>query len=248
MMWLMRLTVQVTADPPGFPVPLHWLTVRGIAVLTWDLGSTVQRALPPPPLAEPLHWVTQAPVAVAVAGNGVQSDPSGLPLPELTHWLTVALLSGGGTAPFCLMLFVTSTLQSIVCAASLSESLHCRTEVTRPAEWVVKVPFGVAHGASVQSRVTVVVELVAWSLIVLTTVTVHLSAVVAPSAPGPWLLHWSTTKLDARVAVGMANPTIENAPVRMSRAITTLCRVCRNGELWVRVVVRVVRVLMRPTL
>jgi len=61
-MLVMMLVRQVTEDPPGFPEPLHWLTVIGIAALTREPALTAQRAVPPPPLAEPLHWVTVAPV------------------------------------------------------------------------------------------------------------------------------------------------------------------------------------------
>jgi len=119
------------------------------------------------------------------------------------------------------MLLVTSTLQLILCAASLSESLHCRTLVTSPVDVVVNVPFGVEQGPSLQARVTVVVELVFVPLMVLTTVTVQAIAVVAPSAAGPWPLHWSTPMDEATAAVGQASPIIENVPVRTSRAITT---------------------------
>jgi hypothetical protein len=64
-------------------------------------------------------------------------------------------------------------------------------------ESVMNVPFAVEHGPSVHSRVTVVLEYVLEPLIVLTTLTVHLSAVVAPPTPGPWLLHWSTVMVEA---------------------------------------------------
>ena len=67
----MTLALHRSTDPPGFPVPLHCLTVIGIARLTRDCGSTVQRTVPPPPLPEPLHWVSVVPVAV----EGVQ-DPA----------------------------------------------------------------------------------------------------------------------------------------------------------------------------
>ncbi len=54
-----------TMLPPGFPVPLHWLTLIGMAGLIRDAVATRQSAVAPPPLAEPLHWVTVAPVVVA---------------------------------------------------------------------------------------------------------------------------------------------------------------------------------------
>jgi hypothetical protein len=112
------------------------------------------------------------------------------------------------------------TLQMIGCAASLSELLHCRTAVTRLVELVVDVPFGAEQGPSVHSRVTVVVELVAVPLIVLTTVTVHVKAVVAPAAPGPWLLHCSTDTLPAWATLGAASPANQNALVANIRAST----------------------------
>ena len=52
---VMRVVRHVTTDPPGFPVPLHWLTVIGIAGLTVEAVPTAQAIVPPPPLAEPLH-------------------------------------------------------------------------------------------------------------------------------------------------------------------------------------------------
>lgn len=149
---VVTLVLQVIADPPGFPVPLHWLTVTGIARLTRDEVSTVQCTMPPPPLAEPLHWVTIAP---ALAWKGWQPA---LPPPEPTHWLTVAPVRGLASGVPSLMVFVMVTAQSIVCAASLSELLHCRTVVTRLADSVLNVPFGVEQGPRVHSRVTVVVE------------------------------------------------------------------------------------------
>jgi len=84
---VMMLAWQVTVDPPTFPVPLHWVTLIGIARLTLDRGSTVQCTVPPPPLAEPLHWVTVA--TVVAAGNG---SHRGLAVAaEPTHWLDFAL-------------------------------------------------------------------------------------------------------------------------------------------------------------
>jgi hypothetical protein len=240
-MLVMKLAVQVTAEPPTFPVPLHWLTVIGIAALTLDRGSTVQLTVPPPPLAEPLHWVTVAPEA---AGRGAQFTVPPPPVPEPTHWLTA-------TAPTCLapgvlalMLFMMLTLQLMVCAASLSELLHWLTAVTRLADRVVYVPFGVEQGPSVQNRVTVVVELVALPLTVLTTVTVHFSAVVAPSGPGAWPLHWSITMVAAWASVGSARAPTENPAVSSIRAVSIAAHPCREaGPAAV-----IVSVLMSPIL
>jgi hypothetical protein len=41
-MVVMMVAVHVTADPPTLPLPLHWLTVIGIAGLTLELAATVQ--------------------------------------------------------------------------------------------------------------------------------------------------------------------------------------------------------------
>jgi len=221
---VMTLAWHDTEDPPGFPLPLHWLTLIGIARLTLDAGSTEQSTEPPPPLAEPLHWVTVA--ALAVAGEGVHR--SAVEAPELTHWLVLARVSGFASGVLALMWFVIVTSQLIECAASLSELLHCWTVVTRLLERVVNVPFGVEQGPSRQSRVTVVTELVPLLLIVLTTVTVHLRAVVAPSAPGPWPLHWSTDMLAACAAVGWARAAVESAPVTIIRASTITRQGCRT--------------------
>jgi hypothetical protein len=224
---VMMLALHVTPDPPTFPVPLHWLTVIGIAGLTLDLGSTVQCTVPPPPLPDPLHWVIVAPALVAGKGPHFTTPP----VPEPTHWFTVEAVTGCAPGVFRPMLFVTLTLQLIMCAASLSELLHCLMVVTRLTASVVNVPFGAEHGPSVHSRVTVVVEYVLVPLIVLTTVTVHFIAVVAPSAAGPWPLHWSTTMLEAWAAVGRANPAMENAPVSIISAITNARQVGRGTEL-----------------
>lgn len=178
-----RLTRQVTTDPPGFPVPLHWLTVTGIARDTADAVPTVQWTVPPPPLAEPLHWVIVAPVVEAGAGSQLIVPPP--PAPEPTHSFTVAALTGPAPWVFALMLFVMVTTQVIGCAASLSDPLHWFTLVTRLVEWVVNVPLGDEHGPRVHVRVTVVVELVAAPVMVFTMVTVQFIPVVAPSALGP---------------------------------------------------------------
>ena len=111
----------VTMLPPGFPVPLHWLTLIGRAGLIVE-GSTVQRTVAPPPFADPLHWVTVAPVVLA--GNGSQSVVPPPPCPEPLHWLTVAAVTGCAPGVSALMLFVILTVHVIGCAASLSESLH----------------------------------------------------------------------------------------------------------------------------
>ena len=60
-------------------------------------------------------------------------------------------------------------------------------------------------------------------LIVLTTLTVHFIAVVAPPTPGPWPLHWSTTMVEAWAVVDRANPAMDNALVSSIRAITIAC-------------------------
>jgi hypothetical protein len=221
----MMLVLQDTADPPTFPVPLHWSTVIGTARLTRERRSTVQRTVPPPPLPEPLHWVTMGPDT----GEGLQSATPPPPLAEPTHSVTVGAARGSAPRVLRTMLLVMETLQLIACAASLSELLHCRMAVTRLAEVVVKVPFGVEQGPRVQSRVTVVAECVVVPLTVLTTVTVHRIAVVAPSAPGPCPLHWSTAIVAALAAVGRARVTIEKALARSIRAITMTRQVGREA-------------------
>ena len=186
-MFVTILVSHVTTLPPGFPVPLHWLTVMGMAGLILDVEPTVQRTVPPPPLPEPLHWVTVAPVVVA--GNGSQSTVPPPPVPEPTHWLDVAAVTGVAPGVSALMLLVIVTRQVIGCAESLSEPLHWVTSVTRLVECVVNVPLPGGHGPSKHCRVTVVVELLVPPLMVLTTVTVQVMAVVAPIALGPTLLH-----------------------------------------------------------
>ena len=182
-MLVVSVVRQVTTLPPGLPVPLHWLTVIGIARLILDAVPTEQATVAPPPFAEPLHWVTVAPVVEA--GNGLQFTEPPPPPPEPTHWLTVAAVTGRARAASALMLFLMVTSQVIGCAASLSEPLHCVTVVTRLVDLVVKVPFGDEHGPRVHCRVTVVVELVFVPRMVFTTVTVHVSPVDAPSAAAP---------------------------------------------------------------
>lgn len=223
---VIRLASHDTTDPPGFPVPLHWLTLIGMARLTFDAGSTAQSTVPVPPLAEPLHWVTVA--APAVAGKGVHRTFGGAA--ESTHWLVLALVRGFAFGVPALMLLVMWTSQLIVWAASLSELLHCWTMVTRLLECVVNVPFGVEQGPSVHSRVTVVVELLVEPLIVLTTVTVHVIPVEAPSAFGPCPLHWSTTMVAAWAVAGMDTPARENTPVSTTSAINMVRHTCREAE------------------
>lgn len=222
---VMTLAVHDTVDPPTFPVPLHWVILTGIARLTLDRGSTLQCTAPPPPLPEPLHWVTIVPVA----RFGLQSTEPPPPLAEPTHWVTRGAPMGCAPGVLRPMRFVTVTLQLIACAASLSELLHCRMTVTRLADVVVNVPFGVEQGPSVHSRVTVVLDRVLIPLIVLTTATVHLIAVVAPWAAGPWPLHWSTAKVAAPAVAGGARPTREKAPVNIIRVSTMTCQVGRDG-------------------
>src|SRR5450631_1177254 len=223
---VITLALQVSTAPPGFPVPLHWVTVIGIARLTLDCGSTEQCTLPPPPLPEPLHWVTVVPVAV----DGEQSSTPPPPVPEPTHWLTVGAARGCATDVPRPMLLTTFTEQLIAWLASLSEPLHCRMTVTRLTESVMNVPFGVEQGPSVHRRVTVVLERVDVPLTVLTTVTVHSSAVVAPATPGTWTLHWSTIMVEACAVVGRATPASENPAVSMIRAVTRMRQVARQTE------------------
>lgn len=56
---------QVSSVPPAFPVPLHWLTLVGIAALTVEPPPTEQLAVEPPPVTDPLHWVMVALVVEA---------------------------------------------------------------------------------------------------------------------------------------------------------------------------------------
>ena len=166
---------------------LHWLTLIGIARLIFDAEPTVQCTVAPPPFADPLHWVTVA--LVVVAGKGAQFTVPPPPWPEPTHWLEVAAATGFAPGVSALMLFVIVTRQVIGCAASLSEPLHWSMLVTKLVELLVNVPFPGGHGPSEHWRVSVVLELVVPPLIVLTTVTVQVIAVVAPVGPGPMLLH-----------------------------------------------------------
>ena len=117
------------------------------------------------------------------------------------------------------MLFVTFTVQLIAWAASLSELLHPLMVVTRAMEPVVNVPLPAEQGPSVHSRVTVEVEYVVVPLIVLTTLPVHLIAVVAPWAAGPWPLHWLTAVVEAWAAAGTASPVTQKVPVSSISAV-----------------------------
>jgi hypothetical protein len=138
---------------------------------------------------------------VVEAGNGLQtSGPwpayTPPPVPEPTHWLTVAapLVPPGVPA---LMLFVTVTVHvTSGGAASLAEPLHWAMLVTRLLEVVVNDPFPGGHGPSEHWRVTVVLEPTLVPLMVLTTVTVQVRPVVAPSR-ALTALHWSMLRFAA---------------------------------------------------
>lgn len=62
----------------------------------------------------------------------------------------------------------------------------------------------------------------------MTTVTVHLSFVVAPPAPGPWPLHWSIAMVADWAAVGWTTAA-ENPPASSVRAMASpiVRHVCR---------------------
>ncbi|MGZ4614945.1 MAG: hypothetical protein ACXV4A_05240 [Actinomycetes bacterium] len=242
-MCVAMLVRHVTTLPPGFPVPLHWLIVIGIAGLTLDPDATVHATVPPPPFPDPLHWVTVAPEVVA--GKGLQLTLPPPPFPEPSHSLTVAAVTGLAPGVSALMLFVIETSHVIGCAASLSDALHCLTDVTRLVDWVVNVPLPGEHGSSEHSRVTVVVEPVMPRLIVLTTVTRHVMPVVAPAGPAPTPLHCPTSRFAAWAAGGdRANHAKENAPASR-RASAAECHVPREVEVPVRAFV--VSLLMRVT-
>ncbi len=85
-------------------------------------GSTVHctRIVAPPPVPELLHWVMVA--LVVFAGEGVQTTVGSVPppVPEPLHWLTVA----GEVAATPVMLFVTVTEQVTVPPPPLPEPLH----------------------------------------------------------------------------------------------------------------------------
>ena len=153
------------------------------------------------------------------------------PVAEPTHWFRVAFVRESAPGVSALMLFVTVTSQVISGgAASLPEPLHWVTFMTRSEELVENVPFPGGHGPSKQFLVTVRVELVMPLLIVLTTVTVQVSPVVAPRGPPLRPLHWSTVRFAARAAGGSNRPAMENAEVRTITAITAVSRVNRYAE------------------
>lgn len=175
--------------------------------------------------------MTVAPVVVA--GNGSQFNGPTLPkipppVPEPTHWLTVAAVTGRAPGVSALMLFVMATVHVIGWAASLLEPLHWVILVTRLVELLVNVPFPDGHGSEEQVRTTVVVELVVPLLIVLTTVTSQSRPVVAPPVPGPTLLHWSTVISAAATGEGrIAIPANENAPINIAKTISDEPRASR---------------------
>jgi hypothetical protein len=223
-MFVVRVVRHVTTVPPTLPLPLHWLMLIGIAGLTVEAVPTVQATPEPPPVAEPLHCETVAPVVEAGLGSQTTPVPPP-PVAEPTHWLTVAAVTGCAPGVSALMLFVMSTSQLIGCAASLSDPLHCFTSVTRLGEEVVNVPFADEQGPRVQFRVTVVVELVVVPLIVLTTLTAHVSPVVAPSALGPWPLHWSIVMVAACAVEGDRAAAAKENALASSSAISAACQV-----------------------
>jgi hypothetical protein len=248
-MFVVIVVPHVTTLPPGLPVPLHWVTRTGIALLTVDPAPTVQATVAPPPLDDPLHWVTVA--LVVVAGKGRQFTVPPPPAPEPTHWLTVTGVTGSAPGVSALMLFVIVTVQLIGCAASLPEPLHCSTLVTRLAELLVKVPLPGGHGSREHCRVMVTVELVAPLLTVFTTVTVQVIIVVAPPGPGPASLHWLTEVFAAGVTsrggadvartkstdAATASSTTGNMNVSRSRRARPGLRVIGSrpgGQLWLR--------------
>ena len=162
LMVVVKLAEQVSRVPPLFPVPLHCVTVTGVAKLTLDAEATVQTAVEPPPFTEPLHWVTVA--GSVLAGNGLQLRgplapylPPPPPVP--THWLDVAADTGVASTVSELMSFVITTLHvTFGGAASLAESLHWVTLVTRLVDVLTNGPVSPGHTPGVHTRVTVVVE------------------------------------------------------------------------------------------
>ena len=233
-MLLVILAEHVSRVPPLFPVPLHWLTLTGMAELTLDADATEQTAVEPPPFTEPLHWVTVAPVVVA--GNGSQTNGPLAPNlppppPEPTHWLTVAVFADFAPGVFELTLFVIWTRQVIRGgAASLAELLHWVTLVTKLVDLLVNVPLPPGHGPRAHLRVTVVVEPRLAPSIVFTTVTEQVNPVVAPVGLPLRLLHWSTVLVAALAEAGKTTPARENALMPTAKAITIMRRVRRRGE------------------
>ncbi len=118
----MTVTVHVTVSPPPLADPLHWLTVKGKAVMA---PSTVQVTVEPPPVPEPLHWVTIAP---GVSPGGLHVRPLGPEgFPDPLHWLMVI----GAVATSPVMMFVMVTVQVTVEPPALTDELHCEIDVTR---------------------------------------------------------------------------------------------------------------------
>jgi len=163
LMLVVKLAEQVSRVPPLFPVPLHWVTVTGVAKLTLDAVATVQTAVEPPPFTEPLHWVTMA--GTVLAGNGLHSSEPVValylppPPPVPTHWLDVAADTGVASNVSELMSFVITTLHvTFGGAASFAEPLHWLTLVTRLVDLLTNGPVSPGHTPGVHTRVTVVVE------------------------------------------------------------------------------------------
>ncbi len=150
---------------------------------------------PPPPWAEPLHWLTVAP------DRGVAPGVSEL------------------------MLLVIRTLQVMVWAESLPESLHWTTLVTRSdGKFVVELVLPPGHGSSEQLLENVTVELRFAPSMVLTTVTSHVWPVDAPMGPAPTLLHCEKLTVaalagaGAKVAAPARPPTTRRATIRKRRS------------------------------
>lgn len=142
----------------------------------------------------------------------------------------MAAVTGSAPGVSALMLFVMFTVQVIGCAASLLEPLHWLTFVTRSVELLTKVPFPPGHGSRAHSRVKVVVELDTPPSSVLTTVTVQVSAVVAPMAPGPMLLHCANESVAASADDRCRDmPATENAIANKARTIPAV------NHAWLRV-------------
>jgi hypothetical protein len=171
---------------------------------------------------------------VVEAGYGLQTSgprpayrPPPVPVP--THWLTVAVSVEAPGVP-ALMLFVTVTVHvTSGGAASLAEPLHWVMLVTRLVELVVNVPLPGEHGPSEQWRVTVVVEPRLVPLIVLTTVTVQVSPVVAPDGLALTPLHWSMLVV-AAYAGSAAAPAQASVDAAARRSAAKHLALARNGE------------------
>jgi len=100
--------------------------VMGSAEVCVD-GVTVQvtRFVPPPPLPELLHWVM---VALVVLPIGVQTNVGSVPppWPEPLHWLMLA----GLVVAVPVMLLVMLTVQATAPPPPLPEPSHWVTDVT----------------------------------------------------------------------------------------------------------------------